>query len=100
MELLTLAVLLVILHDIYKTRKGLFNSPIRIEVSLVTEKTYEAEEEEGTSEPIPKDVIDYINQESDDWARAARRTMARKYFAKLGSWDAVLNQLQVEDKNY
>lgn len=98
-ELLTLVVLLIILYDIYSRKKGSIEdklqTPIRIELSLSKEAV---QEEEGSQEPISREVLEYINQESDEWARGARKTMARKYYKQSTSWDEVLHQLQMEDK--
>jgi len=98
-ELLTLALLLVILYDVLDRRlRGISQVPLKLEVTL-TPPTSVLEEEEGElQEPLPREVLDYIDLESDEWARSARRTMARKYYAKLQSWDAVLHQLKAEDK--
>lgn len=52
---------------------------------------------ETTIEPIPEDILEYVNQESEDHARASRIRYARSLKAELGSWVAVFNQLQRED---
>lgn len=48
-------------------------------------------------EPIPLDILAYIDQESDEWARVARRTRARALFAETANWEHVLSTLQRED---
>lgn len=49
------------------------------------------------AEPIPLNVLGYIDQESDDWARAARKRHARTLRVELGNWDNVLKALKQED---
>lgn len=49
--------------------------------------------------PMPKDLVEYIEKESDEWARAARRTKARTLFSETGSWETVLRIFQIEDGN-
>jgi hypothetical protein len=99
-ELLTLVLILVILYDVLDRRRNgsILSSqvPIKLEVSFtpVAEETGEGE----TQEPLPRELVEYIDLESDEWARMARRQMARKYYAKEGNWEAVLHQLKVEDK--
>jgi len=50
-------------------------------------------------EPFPLNVLAYIDEESDDWARTARRKRARSLRVELGNWDAVLAMLKKEDGN-
>lgn len=48
-------------------------------------------------EPIPQNVLDYIDEESEEHARIVRRHRARALKAELGTWDAAFHQLQRED---
>lgn len=56
-----------------------------------------AEEIGPTPEAIPLDILEYIDEESDEWARVARRKHARNLRAMLGGWDNVLAALKKED---
>lgn len=47
--------------------------------------------------PIPVAVLAYIDEESDEWARQARRTRARTLFMETGNWEYVLSALKRED---
>lgn len=50
-----------------------------------------------TREPIPQDILDYIDQESEEHARTTRRARARNLRAELGGWKEAFSQLQRED---
>lgn len=47
--------------------------------------------------PMPREVFEYTDAESDDWARTARRTRARSLFNELADWKLVLATLKRED---
>lgn len=47
--------------------------------------------------PLPENVLDYINLESDEWAREARKRRARALYADVQDWSVVFRQLQQED---
>lgn len=47
--------------------------------------------------PLPENVLDYINLESDEWAREARKRRARMLYADVQDWSVVFRQLQQED---
>lgn len=47
--------------------------------------------------PMPLDVLTYIDQESDEWARTSRRTRARTLFSETANWAHVLETLKRED---
>lgn len=49
-------------------------------------------------EVMPVEVFTYVNQESEEHARASRGTYARKLRHELGSWELALQQLKEEDK--
>ena len=55
------------------------------------------ETDKPTDENIPEDIVIYCEQESDEWARNARKLRARKLKSELGSWDAAFRALQRED---
>lgn len=55
------------------------------------------ETDKPTEEPIPEDVLLYIEQESDLWAQEARRRRARLLKTETGSWDIAFRMLQRED---
>lgn len=48
--------------------------------------------------PMPANVFDYCEQESEEHARVARRGRARRLFGELGDWTAVLEMLKREDR--
>lgn len=52
----------------------------------------------ATDEVMPIEVFTYVNQESEEHARASRGTYARKLRHELGSWELALEQLKAEDK--
>ena len=47
--------------------------------------------------PLPLDVLSYIDAESDEWARVARRQRARALFNDTANWAHVLETLKRED---
>lgn len=49
-------------------------------------------------EPMPLDVLTYVDQESDEWARVARRQRARVLRNELGNWEMALASLRREDE--
>lgn len=53
---------------------------------------------EVLQQPMPLDVLLYVDQESDEWAREARRKRARSLFAELADWPLVLTALKREDE--
>lgn len=53
--------------------------------------------EQGFEEPIPANVIEYCDLESDPWAREARKRRARQLKEETGSWDEAFKLLQRED---
>lgn len=53
----------------------------------------------GTEDAMPEPVLEYLDRESDEWAREARKKHAYTLRADLGSWDAAFRQLQREDGN-
>ena len=48
-------------------------------------------------EPIPVEMIEYIDQESDEWARQARRKRLRTLRNELGNWSDAFAIIQRED---
>ena len=48
-------------------------------------------------EPIPQDVLDYVDQESEEHARVGRRHRVRALYTELGTWPAAFAALQRED---
>lgn len=50
-------------------------------------------------EPIPEDILAYIDQESEEHARTIRRHRARYLRQELGSWESAYRALQREDVN-
>jgi len=50
-----------------------------------------------TGESIPEHVLEYIEQESEPWARDSRRLRLRELRAELGSWNAAFAAIQLED---
>lgn len=68
-------------------------SPLRIQLQQLPPE----EASPAIAEPIPLDILMYVDQESDDWARAARKRHARTLRIELGGWDKVLTALKSED---
>ena len=66
---------------------------IRVEIVLPS-KSVDAP---ATSPPMPQEILDYIDNESEEHARIIRRNRARALFAELGDWKSVFNTLQRED---
>lgn len=56
---------------------------------VVTEVTH--------NEPIPDEIIEYIDQESEEHARVGRRNKVRSLKEELGNWDLAFNAIQRED---
>lgn len=46
---------------------------------------------------IPLDILKYVDEESDEWARVARRQRARALFNENANWEHVLETLKRED---
>jgi len=96
MELLTICLCLAILLSSIVLALALVKSPPVIRVEVVTQST--------KSEPVvqdvlmPKELLDYIDQESEDHARTGRRQRAKALFAEFKDWDIVFRQLQREDE--
>lgn len=51
----------------------------------------------GQDEPIPAEIVQYCDMESDEWARDARKRRVRLLRSELGTWELAFNQLQKED---
>lgn len=49
------------------------------------------------NEPIPDEVIEYIDQESEEHARVGRRNKVRALREELGDWPSAFRALQRED---
>lgn len=49
------------------------------------------------NEPIPDEVIEYIDQESEEHARSGRRNRVRALREELGGWPEAFRALQKED---
>lgn len=103
-SLLTICVVLVIL--LAAAALGGFYAVIRhppvIKVEIVPpDQTAQVASRQAAAlivdEPIPQDVLDYIDQESEDHARNGRRQRARHLRAETGSWDSAFRMLQRED---
>lgn len=47
--------------------------------------------------PLPEMILDYINQESDEWAQEARKRRARALYRDSQDWNTVFRQIQRED---
>lgn len=48
-------------------------------------------------QPLPADILDYIDMESEEYARQLRRARARALYQDSGDWEYVLNALKRED---
>jgi hypothetical protein len=47
--------------------------------------------------PIPVEILEYVEQESEAHAVVARKQRARALYAEAHNWDVVLRMLQMED---
>src|SRR2546427_8794677 len=56
------------------------------------------DEKVATDEPIPADILAYLDLESEQSARDIRKRHARTLRHELGSWDAAFKALQLEDE--
>ena len=70
---------------------------IRAEILLPAPNVSKQIAEAPVIAPIPEDVLDYIDQESEEHARVMRRNRARALYGELGNWEAAFRQLQRED---
>lgn len=52
---------------------------------------------ESQQSQIPLDILKYVDEESDEWARVARRQRARALFNENANWEHVLETLKRED---
>jgi len=48
--------------------------------------------------PMPEEILEYIEQESEDHARQFRKNRARALFNEFGDWAIVFRALQREDE--
>src|SRR5258706_9050821 len=67
---------------------------IKIDIGL---KPVQAPIEAPSQPPLPVDILEYIEQESEEHARQTRKGRARSLFTELQNWDAVFRTLQRED---
>jgi hypothetical protein len=61
----------------------------KLPASIETDPSLEA--------PIPAEVLDYINLESDTWAQDARKRRARALYNDSQDWKYAFRMLQKED---
>jgi len=74
-----------------------FPPTIRAEIFLPAPNVSRQVAAPQIDDPIPEDILDYIDQESEEHARLTRRLRARSLRAELGNWQAAFAQLQRED---
>lgn len=67
------------------------------EVRIVLPEPRSVVTEVKHNEPMPDDILDYIDLESEEHARVGRRNRAKALREELGSWDAAFRALQRED---
>lgn len=99
MILLTIAVICVmlLLAAALAFGYGLTKNPPVIRIEVHPPEIRQVEAPVAAAEPIPEEVLDYIDMESDEYARTTRRNRARSLRAELGSWPSAFAQLQRED---
>ena len=74
------------------------NFVIPAELKLVLQKLpANIETDKPTDPPIPVEILEYVELESEAHAVVARKQRARALYAELHNWDAVLRMLQLED---
>lgn len=71
--------------------------PAEFQLTLIHAGTPRSPEQGLMEEPIPVEMIEYCEMESDDWARTARKKRLRLLRKESGSWDAAFRMLQLED---
>lgn len=91
---LTFALLLVIL---LAGRFGWRFPTININWDINLRLPPSVEKADETLPPMPVEILQYIQLESDEWARNSRRARAQRLFAEVRSWDSVLHMLRMED---
>jgi len=100
MILLTILVTVAILFVAF-VLYNLERHPITVTINVVTPQVAAAraaaEASQPAPHPLPESIVEYADQESDEWAREARKRRARGLYAELQNWDAVLRQLERED---
>jgi hypothetical protein len=70
---------------------------IRAEIFLPAPNVSRQVAAPALDDPIPEDVLDYIDQESEEHARVTRRLRARALRQELGNWESAFRMLQRED---
>lgn len=70
---------------------------VALQVAQTTQMIPADVEVKPKEEPIPEEILDYIEQESESHARDARRRRVRALKADTGSWDVAFRLLQRED---
>lgn len=88
--------LIIFLLGLYFVRR-LTQVPVVINVTVMAKSAVATEEPSNEPVVMPEDVRDYIDKESDLWARQSRKHHARNLYAKLGKWPEVLIELRRED---
>lgn len=73
--------------------------PDHLHLTMATERQ-DSLRKDGYDDSMPQEVIDYIDMESEEHARAIRKTHARSLRVELGSWEKAFNKLQVEDHTF
>lgn len=90
--------LIILLLGLYFVRR-LTQVPVTIQLTLVTKTKVESDEPPNPDAEMPQSVVDYIDQESDPWARSSRKQAARNLYAKSNDWNEVLIELRRQDLN-
>lgn len=68
------------------------------ELTLVSQKLpSKIETDKPELIPLPERILDYIELESDEWAKEVRKRRARALYRDSNNWDIVLRQLEMED---
>ena len=93
---LTLSALLVILLIGVIGLIAAISEPRYVKLEIVTAQQVSSDNDSPPIE-VPEFVKDYINQESDDWARISRTASAKRKYNKLQNWQEVLIELKKED---
>jgi hypothetical protein len=76
--------------------EGSFNVPP--EFKLVLQKLpANIETDKPIDPPIPVEILEYVELESEAHAVVARKQRARALYAEAHNWDVVLRMLQMED---
>lgn len=101
--ILTTIGILGILLEVKRLGKGNMTLEVKLPSELVLAIRTQTEPSRAevippSEEPIPEKILDYIDVESEEHARSARRKRVKELRNESGSWDVAFRMLQKEDE--